>query len=66
MIKLDAYNFSFILMNLWRDKAMNNSGVPGKLNEVPVYVEINNELVKIVDIQEINNKVVLIKESDAE
>jgi hypothetical protein len=53
-------------MNLWRNKAMGSSGLPNKLNEVPVYVEINNELVKIVDIQEIDNKVVLIKESDAE
>jgi hypothetical protein len=65
MIRLDAYNFSFILMNLWRDKAMNNSGVPGKLNEVPVYVELNNELVRIVDIQEIDDKIILIKETDA-
>jgi hypothetical protein len=65
MIRLDANNFSFILMNLWRDKAMNNSGVPGKLNEVPVYVELNNALVKIVDIQEIDDKIILIKETDA-
>lgn len=61
---MDAYNFSFILMNLWRDKAMSNSGIPSKLNEVPVYVEINNELVKITDIQEIDDKIILIKETN--
>ena len=59
MIKLDAYNFSFILMNLWRNKATVQSGVPNKLNEVPVYVEVNNELVKVRDIQEIDDKIVL-------
>ena len=61
---MDAYNFSFILMNLWRDKAMRTSGVPGKLNEVPVYVKVNNELVKIVDVQEIDGKIILIKETN--
>ena len=64
MIKLDAYNFSFILMDLWRNKALPISGVPGKLSEVPVYVEINNELVKITDIKEIDNKIILIKENE--
>jgi len=64
MIRLDAYNFSFILMDLWRNKAKPLSGVPGKLSEVPIYVEINNELVKIVDIQEIDEKIILIKEHE--
>ena len=59
MIQLDAYNFSFILMNMWRNKATVQSGVPNKLNEVPVYVEINNELVKVIDIQDIDNKIIL-------
>lgn len=59
---MDAYNFSFILMNKWREKAMRESGTPGKLNEVPVYVNVNNELVKIIDVQEIDGKVILIKE----
>ena len=63
---MDAYNFSFILMNLWRTKAMDGSGVPGKLNEVPVYIEVNNELEKIVDIKEVDGKIILIKEHSAE
>lgn len=63
---MDAYNFSFILMNLWRNRAMSNSGVPSKLNEVPVYVQSNNELEKIVDIKEIDGKIILIKEYSAE
>jgi hypothetical protein len=51
-------------MDLWRNKAKPLSGVPGKLSEVPIYVEINNELVKIVDIQEIDEKIILIKEHE--
>ena len=61
---MDAYNFSFILMNFWRDKSMRSSGVPGKLNEVPIYIEDNGKLVKIVDIKEIDNKIILIKEQN--
>jgi hypothetical protein len=63
---MDAYNFSFMLMNLWRNKAMSNSGVPGKLAEVPVYIQLNNELKKIVDIKEVDGKIILVKESCAE
>ena len=62
---MDAYNFSFILMNLWRNKAMGESGIPGKLNEVPVYVQDNDTLEKIVDIKEIDGKIILVKESSA-
>lgn len=63
---MDAYNFSYILMNLWRGKAMINSGVPGKLNEVPVYIQMNDTLEKIIDIKEVDGKIILIKESSAE
>jgi hypothetical protein len=59
---MDAYNFSFILMNLWRTKSVVQSGVPNKLNEVPVYVEVNGELIKIIDVKEIDDKIILIKE----
>jgi hypothetical protein len=53
-------------MNLWRGKAMINSGVPGKLNEVPVYIQMNDTLEKIIDIKEVDGKIILIKESSAE
>jgi hypothetical protein len=43
---------------------MRSSGVPGKLNEVPIYIEDNGKLVKIVDIKEIDNKIILIKEQN--
>ena len=61
---MDAYNFSFMLMNMWRDRAMRASGTPGKLNDVPVYIDVNGELVKIVDIKEVDDKIILIKETD--
>jgi hypothetical protein len=61
---MDAYNFSFILMNLWRNKAMSESGIPNKLNEVPVYVKINDELVKVIDIYEVDNKIILKTNTD--
>ena len=63
---MDAYNFSYILMNLWRDKAMRSSGMPGNLNEVPVYIQLDNKLEKIVDIKEVDGKIILIKEYSAE
>jgi len=63
---MDAYNFSYILMNLWRDKAMRSSGMPGKLNEVPVYIQLDNKLEKIIDIKEVDGKIILIKEHSAE
>jgi hypothetical protein len=53
-------------MNLWRDKAMRSSGMPGKLNEVPVYIQLDNKLEKIVDIKEVDGKIILIKEYSAE
>jgi hypothetical protein len=60
---IDAYNISYMLMNLWRNYAMRSSGSISKLNEVPAYVEVNGELVKIVDVVERYGKIILIKES---
>jgi hypothetical protein len=60
---IDAYNISFILMNMWRNYSMRASGTTSKLNEVPVYVEVGGELVKIVDVVDTNGKIILIKES---
>jgi hypothetical protein len=53
-----------MLMNFWRDKAMRLSGTTSKLFEVPVYVEDNGEYVKITDIKLIDDKIVLIKETN--
>jgi hypothetical protein len=60
---IDAYNISYMLMNYWRTYAMRASGTPGKLGDVPVYVEVNGELVKVVGVEDQDNKIVLIKET---
>ena len=60
---IDSYNISYMLMNFWRTYSMRASGVPGKLSEVPVYVEVNGELIKIVDIVDQEGTIILIKES---
>lgn len=59
MIQLDAYNISFMLMDIWRKYAMRQSGTPGKLGEVPVYVEINGTLARVIEVVEADNKVIL-------
>ena len=56
---MDAYNFSFMLMNLWRDNAMSSSGTHGKLKEVPVHVEVNGELKRVIDIIDNNGTIIL-------
>ena len=60
---IDAYNISYMLMNLWRNHAMGSSGTVSKLKEVPAYVEVNGELVKIVNVVEQDGKIILIKET---
>ena len=60
---IDAYNISYLLMDHWRTHAMRASGTPGKLGDVPVYVEVNGELVRVVGVEDQNSKIVLIKET---
>ena len=50
MIQLDAYNISFMLMDAWRKFTMQTSGTGEKLGQVPVFVEINGELVRVSDV----------------
>ena len=59
MIELDAYNISFMLMDKWRKYAMQSSGSKEKLGQVPVYVEINGELVEVSDVVDDNGKIIL-------
>ena len=59
MIKLDAYNISFMLMDAWRIFAMKSSGAGEKLSQVPVYVKKNGELVEVLDVTCIDGKIVL-------
>jgi len=60
---IDAYNISYMLMNFWRNYSIRASGYPDKLKEVPVYIEMNGELVKIVDVVDQEGKIILIKET---
>lgn len=59
MIDLDAYNISFMLMDKWRKYAMQSSGSVEKLGQVPVYVEVNGELVEVSDVSDENGKIIL-------
>ena len=59
MIDLDAYNISFMLMDKWRKYAMQSSGSAEKLGRVPVYVEINGELVQVSDVIDDTGKIIL-------
>jgi hypothetical protein len=59
MIDLDAYNISFMLMDKWRKYAMQSSGSVAKLGTVPVYVEVNGELVEVSDVSDENGKIIL-------
>jgi hypothetical protein len=59
MIKLDAYNISFMLMDAWRKFAMRSSGDCSKLGQVPTYVEVNGELLEIVDVDSSGDKIIL-------
>ena len=61
---IDAYNISHMLLAKWRKYAINPSGLgsTARIPAVPVYVEVNGELVKIVDVIDQDDKIVLIKE----
>ena len=59
MIKLDAYNISFMLMDAWRKFAMRSSGDCSKLGHVPTFVEVNGELKEIVDVDSSGDKIIL-------
>lgn len=56
---IDAYNISFMLMDIWRKYCMRTSGTTEKLGQVPVYVEINGELKRVINVIEEDNKVIL-------
>jgi len=59
MIRLDAYNISFMLMDKWRKFAMLSSGSKEKLGEVPVYVEVNGEFKEVTDVVDENDRIIL-------
>lgn len=61
---IDAYEISGKMKELWSKMAMTNGADLKKhFNEVPVYVREGNNLYKIVDIIEEDNKIILVKES---
>jgi len=59
MIMLDAYNISFMLMEAWRKYAMQVSGACEKLGQVPVYVDVDGKLVKVIDVTSDDGKIIL-------
>ena len=59
LIKLDAYNISFMLMDAWRKFAMQQSGAMQKIGQVPVFVELNGELVEVTDVNTEEGKIIL-------
>ena len=59
MIKLDAYNISYMLMEAWRKYAMQCSGTGEKLGNVPVYIEQNGQLVRVIDVESNDGKIIL-------
>lgn len=59
MIQLDAYNISYMLMEAWRKYAMQQSGTGDKLGQVPVYIKVNDELVRVVDVETVDGKIIL-------
>ena len=61
MIQIDAYNISFMLMDAWRKFAMQSSGTGEKLGQVPVYVEINGELVRVSEVDSSQNGKIILK-----
>lgn len=56
---LDAYNISYMLMNAWREYAMQVSGACEKLGQVPVYAEVDGKLVKVTDVTTEDGKIIL-------
>ena len=59
MIKLDAYNISFMLMDAWRKYAMQSSGAGERLGQVPVYIEQDGQLVEITNLVTVDGKIIL-------
>ncbi len=59
MIKLDAYNISFMLMDAWRKFAMQYSGTGEKLGHVPTFVEVDGQLREVVDVDSSTDKIIL-------
>jgi hypothetical protein len=59
MIKLDAYNISFMLMDAWRKFAMQSSGTGEKVGFVPTFVEVNGELLEVIDVDSSTDKIIL-------
>ena len=59
MIKLDAYNISFMLMDAWRKCAMRASGTGEKIGTVPTFVEVNGELKEVTDVVESDGNIIL-------
>lgn len=59
MIKLDAYNISFMLMDAWRKFAMQYSGTGEKLGQVPTFVEVNGELHEVIAVDSSTDKIIL-------
>jgi hypothetical protein len=64
MIKTDAYNLSFMLMDAWRKYAMQSSGTGEKLGQVPVYIEQNGTLIQVIDVESVNGKIILKTENE--
>lgn len=59
MINLDAYNISFMLMDAWRKFAMQASGTGEKLINVPVYVTVNGECIRVTNVTTVDGKIIL-------
>lgn len=58
---MDAYDLKNKLIELWRPLSISQSGasVSKYVPEVPVYVSINGINYKVIDIENIDNKLVL-------
>jgi hypothetical protein len=59
---IDAYNISFMLKNFWAKLALPASGASNRALEVPVYVQENDELKRVVNVIEQDGKIILVKE----
>lgn len=60
---MDAHDLIHKLFAIWRDCVTTVSGAMTRVGAVDMYVEINNELVRIVDIENKDGKIILIKET---
>ncbi len=61
-VMIDAYNISFMLKNFWAKLALPTSGANNRAQEVPVYVQENGELKRVVNVIEEDGKIILVKE----